>query len=242
MKNIVPYYMFSYPDYKTSLKLFKNLTHLCDTIEIGFPFSDPLADGPVIQAAANEVITKHNPDFKSYFKFINEIHLYNKKIKLFCMTYLNPILYYGLEKFLSAAAKAGLTGFIIPDLPPEEADIFLKLSNKYKLKVSFIITPLTEKKRIDYISKITTGFIYYVTYTGVTGKKAVMSKNNIQLINYIKNNYQQKIYIGFGIKTKSDVKNMLKYADKVIIGSALLNIFNKTQNIDKICEYLNKLQ
>lgn len=240
-KKIVPYYMFSYPDYETSLDLFKKLTEINETIEIGFPFSDPLADGSVIQAAANEVLRKFNPSLDDYLDFVKKIRNYNNNTTIYCMTYLNPILYYGYDKFLKKSAKSGLNGFIIPDFPPEESIEFLKLCTNYNLKVTFIITPLTLKERIDYISKITTGFIYFVTYTGVTGKKAVMSKENISILNYIKKHYNKDIYIGFGIKNRNDVINMLKYAEKVIVGSALINKFNETNNIDKVVEFMKSL-
>lgn len=236
---IVPYYLFSYPDYKTSLNLCKKIVSIFDTVEIGYPFSDPLADGPVIQAAGTETLANNDVNFPAYFKFVNELN--KEDTKIYCMTYINPIISYGVEKYFQNAKRAGLYGLIIPDMPIEESENYVELANKYNLKLTFLVTTITDENRIKQIADVTTGFIYFATYTGVTGKQVRINRSLIEKISIIKKISKKEVYAGFGIRTKEDVNHLLKYVDRVIIGSAIINKFNERRRIDDVINYLNTL-
>ncbi|HOK39932.1 MAG TPA: tryptophan synthase subunit alpha [bacterium] len=238
---IVPYWMFCYPDFETSLKICKELSKETEIMEIGYPFSDPLADGPIIQATATYTLSHNIINFDKYFSFVKEIKNFNNEIKLYSMTYVNPIIRYGIKKFFKNAINAGLYGFIIPDLSIEEADYFLKFINYHNLKITFLVTPITEIERIKQIAKLTTGFIYFVTYTGVTGKKVIINKHIKDKIKEIKLNTKKEVYVGFGIKSKEDIVKLKDCADKVIIASEMIKRFNATGKIETIINFLQEL-
>jgi tryptophan synthase alpha chain len=135
------------------------------------------------------------------------------------MTSLNPVVNYGIKKFM----QSGIDGFIIPDLIPEESDEILSAAKKYNVKSVFIITPDTDKKRIKKIASLTTGFIYFITYSGVTGSTAELKTDVLKKIIEIKKMISLPVYIGFGIKSANDLKKVFEYADGGIIGSAIIN-------------------
>ncbi|MBP7652614.1 tryptophan synthase subunit alpha [Candidatus Dependentiae bacterium] len=215
-KKFVPYIMYGYPDIKYSYDKVIEFSEIADLIEIGYPFSDPIADGKTIHSAATVAIKK-GVTFKGYLEFIKKIKKTTKKT-VYSMTYYNPVLNYGIEKYI----KSEIDGFIIPDLIAEESSEIIFYAEKYKKKSVFIVTPDTSAERIKYITRMTTGFIYYVTYSGVTGNKVKIDKKVLEKISEIKKISGHEVYVGFGIRTPSDLKTVLKYADGGIIGSAIL--------------------
>jgi tryptophan synthase alpha chain len=190
-----------------------------DIIELGMPFSDPLADGPVIQhssqVALNQGITLDK--ILSYVKTIRQ----SSGIPLVLMGYLNPILAYGAEKFFIAAAKAGVDGMILPELPFEESNRYKPILDGIGLANILLVTPTTPPERIAMIDCASNGFLYCVSSTGVTG-----SASNILSGSYVaavKNKAQKNpVLVGFGIKTPADARRIAQYADGVIVGSALI--------------------
>jgi len=190
-----------------------------DIIELGMPFSDPLADGPIIQASSQQAI-KNGITLKYILDQVKNIRR-QSEIPLVLMGYLNPILHYGQERFFADAAKAGVDGVILPEVPLEESNRFLLLTRKYHLADILLVSPATSNKRIRNIDKVTSGFLYCVSTTGVTGRSNI---GNIEsYVKRVKHNAKNNpVLVGFGIKTPADARRIAQYADGVIVGSALI--------------------
>ena len=198
-----------------------------DIVELGVPFSDPLADGPTIQASSQRSLKKGT----NLSKIMNTVKRIRQRseIPIALMTYYNPIFHYGESKFLKDAQKCGVDGIIVPDLPPEEAASFIKLAKINRITVSFFLAPTTTRQRMKKVIKATTGFIYYVSLTGVTGARKAFSANNTTNIRSAKRMTKKPICVGFGISTSAQVKSVAKIADGVIVGSAIVNQIEKNR-------------
>ncbi|MBN1870668.1 MAG: tryptophan synthase subunit alpha [Candidatus Omnitrophica bacterium] len=198
-----------------------------DIVELGVPFSDPLADGPTIQASSERALKK-GVNLKKIFVTVARIRL-KSKIPIALMTYYNPVFRYGEEWFLRDAKKYGVDGIIIPDLPPEEATSLIRLAKKYDISTVFFLAPTTTRQRMKRIVKASTGFIYYVSITGVTGSKKHFATENAANIKTAKKLTQKPVCVGFGISTQAQVKDIAKIADGVIVGSAIVKRIEKNR-------------
>lgn len=193
-----------------------------DMIEIGLPFSDPLADGPTIQASSTAAI-KNGMTSEVLFQQLKNIRK-TVKIPLIIMGYLNPILQFGVENFCKRCSEIGIDGLIIPDLPADfYAQNYKSIFEKYNLINIFLITPQTSEERIRYIDSISNGFIYMVSSAGVTGNQNDFEQTNIDYFERIGSlNLKNPQIIGFGISNKQTFKQATKYAKGAIIGSAFI--------------------
>ncbi len=192
-----------------------------DIIELGVPFSDPLADGPIIQLSSASALAKKT-NLDGILKSVRNIRKYTD-VPICLMSYYNPIFCFGEEKFVKLAKSYGVDGVIVPDLPVEEARTLIKYSRKYKLDTVFFLSPTSSLNRVKLISKFSKGFIYYVSLTGVTGPRQKMPedlRNNIRLI---KKYSKVPVCAGFGISSASQVEEIQKIADGVIVGSAVIS-------------------
>ncbi len=199
-----------------------------DIIELGFPFSDPLADGPVIQNASTISLEKGTKIAK-FFSLVKKIRK-ETDIPLILMTYTNILYHKGYSKFISEAKKVGIDGFILPDMSIEESKEYLQAA-KNKADTIFLISPNTSNTRIQKISKASSGFLYLVAVFGTTGVKTGIKKYTLDAIKQVKKQTKGKIPvgIGFGVSTPEDVKKYIKAgADAVIVGSAYLKLIEKT--------------
>lgn len=198
-----------------------------DIVELGVPFSDPLADGPTIQASSQRSLKKGT----NLSKIMNTVKRIRRRseIPIALMTYYNPIFHYGESKFLKDAQKCGVDGVIVPDLPPEEATSFIKLAKINRITVSFFLAPTTTRQRMKKVVKASTGFTYYVSLTGVTGVNKAFSAKNTANIRSAKRMTKKPICVGFGISTPSQVRSVAKIADGVIVGSAIVNQIEKNR-------------
>ncbi len=214
------------PDLKTTQELVPAFEKAgVDIIELGVPFSDPLADGPTIQASYHRALDKH-VTLEKILKTVS--HLRKKtQIPIILMTSYNPVFHYGDEKFVHAAYKSGVDGLIIPDLPPEEATDVLKASKQNNISLIFLVTPTTQSQRMQYIAKKSSGFIYYVSVTGVTGVRKQLTQSYTQHVKAIKKSTNTPVCVGFGVSTSEQVKSVSKTADGVIVGSAIVNTIAK---------------
>jgi tryptophan synthase alpha chain len=217
MKKFVPYILYGYPSMEKSYETALNFRKAADIYEIGFPFSDPIADGKVIHSAATYTLKNNDVSFNGYIKFINKLKKDTGK-PVYAMTYYNPALKYGLKKFVDS----GIDGFIIPDLSIEESNEICGYAEQKQVKTVFIVTPDSTEQRIKLIGGKTTGFIYYVSFSGVTGTNTDFKKEAMNRVNLIKRLTGKNVYVGFGIKTSEHLKKVLKYADGGIIGSAII--------------------
>ncbi|MDX1595967.1 MAG: tryptophan synthase subunit alpha [Nitrosopumilaceae archaeon] len=229
-KALIAYFMIGYPDKTTSMNAIKGLINGgADIIEIGFPFSDPLADGPTIQNAST-ISLKKGTNLNYFYKTVKEIRK-QTEIPLVLMTYTNIIYNKGYSTFFSKIKQAGIDGVILPDMSPEESKLYVDMANKKGLDCIFLISPNTSVNRVKKIVKISSGFLYLVAVFGTTGVQSKINRYTITALKKLKKlvNREIPIGIGFGISTPNDVKKYIKTgADAVIVGSAFLKIIDKT--------------
>ena len=210
------------PDFETSLQILKKLPASgADVIELGMPFSDPMADGPAIQASSQRAL-KAGIDLKKIFSIVEIFRSEDTETPIVLMGYFNPIYIYGIETFISDAESAGVDGLIIVDLPPEEPEL-LNIMENSSLQFIYLITPTTNDERLPKIIKHASGFIYYVSVTGITGTKTASSEHVELALSRIRRYTDLPIAVGFGIKTPEQATKMAKFADAAVVGSALVS-------------------
>ncbi len=228
-KALISYIMVGFPNQRATLSAIKGLVKGgTDIIELGFPFSDPLADGPVIQNASTVSLEK-GTKINNFFSLVKKIRKLTD-LPLVLMTYTNILYNRGYPKFISEAKKAGIDGFILPDMSIEESKEYLNAA-KGKTDTIFLVSPNTNKKRIRKIAKSTSGFLYLVAVYGTTGVKTGIKNYTIKAIKDVKKQTKAKIPVGvgFGVSTPADVKKFISVgADAVIVGSAFLKLIEKT--------------
>lgn len=228
-KALISYIMAGFPNERATLSAVKGLVKGgVDIIELGFPFSDPLADGPVIQHASTVSLEK-GTKIDNFFGLVKKIRKLTDT-PLVLMTYTNILYNKGYLKFISEAKKAGIDGLILPDMSIEESAEYLKAA-KGNTDTIFLISPNTSKKRIDKIAKVTSGFLYLVAVYGTTGVKTGIKNYTLKAIKEVKKQTMGKIPVGvgFGVSTPADVKKYISVgADAVIVGSAFLKLIEKT--------------
>lgn len=216
----IPYFILGLPDLKKSIELIDKCSDYFDVLELGIPFSDPVADGPTIQEGALIALeNKYSMDdfFKATKKISDKI---NKPI--IYMLYYNQVFGYGIEEFLKKAKKSGVSGLIIPDLLPESDENFINLCNKHGIDTIFLATPLTTEKRIEKIVENDKGFLYLTALIGITGEREKVNTDIKEYTKKLKDRIKKPVCIGFGISTPEHVKNISSFADGVIVGSAIV--------------------
>jgi tryptophan synthase alpha chain len=195
-----------------------------DAIEIGIPFSDPVADGPTIQRAGIRALEKRVTLRKvlAELKTIKDI-----SIPLIIMTYVNPILSYGVDLFAEDASKAGVSGCIVPDLPIEEEELILPALNEHKLSLIRLVTLTTPTERIEEIASRSTAFIYAVTVTGITGTRKEFGDGLSKFLQAVKSISDVPVLAGFGVSNQGQIEEVCRHCDGVIVGSKVIDLFEK---------------
>lgn len=224
---LIPYIMAGDPDLATTKTLILEMEKAgCDIIELGAPFSDPLADGPVIQKAAIRSL-KNRTSIADVLGLVVEVRK-TSAIPLILMTYYNLIFKYGEERFVNDAVAAGLDGLILPDLPPEEAGTLMPPAKKAGLDTIFLLAPTSTGDRIKLVSKVSQGFVYYVSLTGVTGSKLGVGNSIKDALLRIKAVTDKPVAVGFGISSPEQAAQVAGWgADGVIVGSALVKVIEE---------------
>ncbi len=219
------------PDYDTALDILKGLpTAGADIIELGMPFSDPMADGPAIQAASIRALKAGMTAAKT-LQMVQEFRGLDQTTPIILMGYYNPIYIYGVDRFLDDALDAGVDGLIIVDLPPEEDAELAIPAGQAGMGCIHLATPTTDEDRLAHILKNATGFVYYVSIAGITGTREPDLAPVKAAVDMIRRQTDLPVAIGFGIKTPENVYNFAKIADAVVVGSAIVNIIEV--NIDQ---------
>lgn len=238
-KAFIPYVMAGDP----SLEKTKEIVFLfeecgADIIELGVPFSDPLADGPTIQQASERAL-KNGVTLRRVITLVKDLRQ-STQIPIVLMTYYNPVFKYGEEDFVHDAREAGVDGIIIPDLPPDEAENFVTLSRKAALDTIFLLAPTSNINRIKKVAKNSTGFIYYVSITGITGARLSLDGSIESLLAEIRKYTNKPVAVGFGIVTPEEASTVAKVSDGVIIGSAIVKRLHESS--DTLRSYLMRLR
>lgn len=227
-KALIPYLMAGDPDLATTKQLILAMERAgCDIVELGAPFSDPLADGPTIQKAALRSL-QHHTSIKDVLGLVADVRK-ESKIPLIIMTYYNLIFHYGEDRFVKDAVAAGLDGIILPDLPPEEAGTLIPLAKDAGLDTIFLLAPTSTDDRIKLVSRLSQGFIYYVSLTGVTGSHLGLHQAAIRSsLARIMAQTEKPVAVGFGIATPDQAAEVaMSGADGVIVGSALVKVIEE---------------
>jgi tryptophan synthase alpha chain len=238
-KAFVPYIMAGDPSVARTKELVRILEECgADIIELGVPFSDPLADGPTIQKAAQRSLLG-GMTLGGALELVHELRTITQ-IPIVFMTYYNPIFKYGEERFVREAAAAGLDGMIVPDLPPDEAANLLRFSRKASVDLIFLLAPTSTEERIKKVSKASGGFIYYVSITGITGAKLSMESSIESHIAKIRSETVKPVAVGFGISTPEEAASVSRFADAVIVGSAIVKRAGEPD--EELKKYLSSLR
>ena len=244
-KAFIAFVTAGFPSLNITEKLIYGFSEIgVDCLELGVPFSDPLADGPVIQEASQKALEK-GVNLKDILNLVKRARKHTD-MPICLMTYYNPIFCFGEGEFVKEAKEAGVDGIVIPDLPPEEGRNLIALSNKSGLDVICFIAPTTSKERMKYISGISKGFIYYVSLTGVTGARKSLPEGLINNLKAIKRITRKPVCVGFGVSTNEQVRQIYKVADGVIVGSAIVKKIRENKGkkdlIETICKFVSGIK
>ncbi len=225
---LIPYLEAYDPDWDTSLELLRKMPAAgADLIEIGMPFSDPSADGPVIQAAARRGL-KAGATLAGVLDMVTDFRQQDNETPIILMGYLNPVESYGYERFCRDAASAGVDGLILVDLPPEEADVLAPFAKANKLDIIRLVAPTTSDERLPYVLSHASGFVYYVSITGITGTRSATTHDLEAAIPRLRKVTKLPIAIGFGVRTPQQAANASSIADGAVVASALLSTLSET--------------
>ncbi len=234
-KALIPFITAGDPDLKTTLALALTMAAKgADLLELGIPFSDPLADGPTIQAASSRAL-KGGVHLTEVLELAGELRL-KTNIPLILMGYYNPILQYGLERTAKDAARLGVDGFIIPDLPLEEAGPWRRAALATGLAPILLAAPTSGAERIRKAGRLTRGFLYYVSVTGITGARTQLPPELVAALKEVRSLVNCPLAVGFGISTPQQVKWLAPYVDGVVVGSAIVQRVAKLRGKELLLE------
>lgn len=220
-KALIPYIMAGDPSLADTEKLIKELAQTgADLIELGVPFSDPIADGPVIQKAAERAL-RSGTSLKRILETVTHVRI-KVQVPLILMAYYNTIMAMGEDVFCREAVDSGIDGVIVPDMPPEEDDALHQAAQKTGLMIIYLLAPTSTNARRKTVVHKTDGFIYYVSLTGITGSQLVDMEDVKKNIHTLRRITRKPIAVGFGIATPEDAKRVALFADGVIVGSAMV--------------------
>ncbi|BAZ97864.1 tryptophan synthase subunit alpha [Dehalococcoides mccartyi] len=240
-KPLIAYITVGYPDIETTLKLVPILeANGVDIIELGIPFSDPLADGVTIQNASYQALQNGiTPEVcLSVAACLKE----KTSIPMVFMGYYNPVYNYGLSEFCNKAAAAGISGLIIPDLPPGEAEDIEAAAKEAGLDIIFLLAPTSTDERIKLVAAKSGGFIYLVSHSGVTGATANLPADLGSFVSRVRKAARQPLAVGFGISTPEQAADISKYADGIIVGSRIIQLVQADPSLEKVSGFVRQLR
>ncbi|MDR0933954.1 MAG: tryptophan synthase subunit alpha [Burkholderiaceae bacterium] len=228
-KALIPFITAGYPEPTATVPLMHALVRGgADIIELGVPFSDPMADGPVIQRAS-EIALKHGINLHDIFRCVRQFRETDPHTPVVLMGYANPVERMGLEVFVREAAQAGVDGALIVDYPPEECEAFAALMKAHDMDVIFLLAPTSTEARMEKIGKIASGYVYYVSLKGVTGSASLNADEVAAAIPVIKKHVSIPVGVGFGIRDGETARAVGALADGVVIGSRLIQVLENAE-------------
>ena len=238
---LIPYVTVGYPSIEATLKVVPLLASSgCDIVELGIPFSDPLADGATIQKASFYAL-KNGVTLQLCFDVAKQLS-HKVNIPLVFMTYINPVFSYGLEEFCSACTGSGIDGLIIPDLPPEEGSELEAITQRQSLDLIYLLAPTSTEERIRLVAERSRGFIYLVSVTGVTGVRDRLSRNLEAFVTEVRKVATQPLCVGFGISTPEQARQVARIADGVIVGSRIIQLMEAEDDFTSVSIFMQGLR
>ena len=240
-KTLLAYVTVGYPNTTATLKVVPRLAAGgADVIELGIPFSDPLADGATIQKASHQAL-ENGVTPEACLEVAASL---SKQVAapLVFMTYYNPVLSYGLEEFGRDCRRCGIAGLIIPDLPPEEGAALEAITARYKLDLIYLLAPTSTDERVKTVAEHSRGFIYLVSVTGVTGAREVLPLSLEPFVRRVRKAARQPLCIGFGISTPEQAAQVTRFADGVIVGSRILQLMEADASLAKVGDFIRQLR
>lgn len=239
---LIPFVMAGDPDLPTTEQVVEALASAgADLIELGVPFSDPVADGPINQRASQRAL-RHGVALVDVLNLVGRMRS-RVSLPFVVLSYYNPILQYGLARFCADAAASGVDGVVIPDLPPDEARELIDAARSVDLDTIFLLAPTSTDARIHLVAERSTGFIYCVSLTGVTGIRDHLSEDVRELVRKIKKVTQLPVCVGFGVSTPDQARQVAEVADGVIVGSALVSLLEAPgDRIARLQEFVGGLR
>jgi tryptophan synthase alpha chain len=221
---LVPYIMAGDPDLDATRALVRAAADAgADLIELGVPFSDPTADGPVIQRAGVRAL-RRGTSLRQILEMVAELRRGGLDLPIVLFGYYNPIFHYGPERLSSDAARAGIDALLVVDLPPEEADELWTPARAAGLDVIFLLAPTSDERRVRAVLRKASGFVYFVSMTGITGTKAIDAADVRRMVENLRGSCRLPIGVGFGITTPAEAAAVAEYADAVVVGSAIVRV------------------
>jgi len=238
---LIPYITVGYPTVETTLKVVPLLASSgCDIIELGIPFSDPLADGATIQQASYQAL-RQGVTPKLCFEVAQELRR-QVEIPLVFMTYYNPVVKFGLEHFCLKCAEMGVDGLIIPDLPPEEGEELEKATRRHGLDLIYLLSPASTEERIRLVASRSNGFIYLVSLTGVTGARDKLPEELESFVARVRERTEKPLCVGFGVSTPEQARRVARVADGVIVGSRIIQLLDEDKSLKNACSFVKSLR
>jgi tryptophan synthase alpha chain len=240
-KVLITYLTVGYPSVDATLETVPMIASSgCDLVELGIPFSDPLADGTTIQRASYQAL-QHGVTPELCLEVASKLSA-KVDTPLVFMTYFNPVFSYGLDAFCKDCAQAGVSGLIIPDLPPEEGTELEGASLKYGLDLIYLLAPTSTDERIDMVAARSRGFIYLVSMTGVTGSRDKLPEELESFVSRVRQRTSQHLCVGFGISNAEQAQRVAKIADGVIVGSRLIQLLEEKDAPSKVRSFVRSLR
>jgi len=238
---LIPYVTVGYPSVETTLKAVSLFASAgCDIIELGIPFSDPLADGATIQQASYEAL-RQGVTPKVCFEVAQESRR-RIEIPIVFMTYYNPVLKFGLGQFCSKCAEVGIDGLIIPDLPPEEGKELEESTERHGLDLVYLLSPASTQERIKLVTSRSSGFIYLVSLTGVTGTRDKLPEELESFVGSVRERTEKPLCVGFGVSTPEQARRVAGVADGVIVGSRIIQLLDEDKSLENACSFIECLR
>ena len=230
---LMPYHAMGYPTRAATLEVIRALAEAgADLFEIGVPHSDPLADGPTIQTATYTALTQ-GTTVRDCLAMTRELRAAGVQQPFCAMTYVNPLMAYGMQRFVEDAVLSGIDGLIVPDLPPEEAQDLESACRTAGLATIYLLAPTSTEDRIRLVAKHATGFIYLVSVTGITGARSELPPDLAEFVHRVRRHTNLPLAVGFGISTGTQAAAVARFADGVIVGSALVRAAG-TQGVEAV--------
>ena len=236
-KGFIPFITAGDPDLNTTLELILELDRAGATvIELGIPFSDPMADGPVIQRASERAL-KHNFGVREVLELVRKARA-KTNVPIILFTYFNPLLQFGVDRLPLAMKEAGVDGVLVTDLTPEEGEVFADDLRAHDLDMIFLVAPTSTDERLRLVSQRASGFIYAISRAGVTGARSTVSEEAEKLVRRVHCFSTLPVAVGFGISTAQQVRDVQEYADAVVVGSAIVAEIERASHKGNVAEHI----